>query len=266
MSDASPVPLDQATLELLADMEPVLRRMGVRWFLIGAIARDLLLPETIHAPDYRRTQDVDLAVWLPDEAAFQSLMDRLEATGNFERDRLNSIRLHHRGGMLADLIPFGDLATEQGEVHLTRPSVLTLDIPGLLEVEARIVSHQIADRTCYTCPPEGLLLLKLLSNDDRPERTQDLTDIRLLLEAVFNIAAYEIATEHFDLFDQYEGTSNQSYGQEIAGHFLGRKLKSLLQSNDKLRTRILTILRKKDDAIWSAMARGLIDAFRSPGI
>ena len=38
MSDASPVPLDQATLELLADMEPVLRRMGVRWFLIGAIA------------------------------------------------------------------------------------------------------------------------------------------------------------------------------------------------------------------------------------
>ena len=48
MSDASPVPLDQATLELLADMEPVLRRMGVRWFLIGAIARDLLLPETIH--------------------------------------------------------------------------------------------------------------------------------------------------------------------------------------------------------------------------
>ena len=85
-------------------------------------------------------------------------MDRLEATGNFERDRLNSIRLHHRGGMLADLIPFGDLATEQGEVHLTRPSVLTLDIPvcSKWKPELSVTRSQIEPatlvrlRVCYS--------------------------------------------------------------------------------------------------------------------
>ncbi|MFZ7153296.1 MAG: hypothetical protein ACO1HP_05930 [Bacteroidota bacterium] len=257
MSDASPIPLDQPTLALLADLEPVLQTSGLRWYLIGAIARDLLLPETLQANDYRRTLDVDLAVWLPDEHAFHVLQDRLEATGAFRRDERNPIRLQHREGMQADLIPFGGLASEQGEVRLTKPMAFTIEFPGLQEMEAHIVTHQAGERVLYSCPAEGLLLLKLLSNDDRPERTQDLTDIELLLKGVFEVLVYEISTEHFDLYDKYDGTANPRYGQEIAGHFLGRKMRSLLLTNEPLKARILAILQRRDDATWSAVANGL---------
>lgn len=84
----------------------------------------------------------------------------------------------------------------------------------------------------------SIILLKLISFDDRPERrTQDIKDIALILNHYFHIESDEIYDHHNDLF------GNEEYELiDIAAIVIGREMQSVLSSNKLLQDRILNIL------------------------
>jgi predicted nucleotidyltransferase len=105
--------------------------------------------------------------------------------------------------------------------------------------EESLPQIELADRhqfKCCTLP--GILLLKLMAWDDRPEvRRDDIIDISDILHHFFDMYDEEIWSNHNDLFN----TENANL-KWIAARVMGREMKRIAQRNSQLYERLLNIL------------------------
>ena len=112
--------LDPFIAEMLKLMGNVFREYNVDYYLVGALARDIRLSAHESFAAKRRTKDVDIAVMLDDEDLFYAVKDALVATGHFEESENKPIKLIYKGGIEVDLLPFGEIETEDRELQLSR--------------------------------------------------------------------------------------------------------------------------------------------------
>lgn len=114
-----------------------------------------------------------------------------------------------------------------------------------------------AELSLNVCTLEGLVLLKLVANNDNPSRTKDITDIEHFLEVYFEMNSNEIYTEYMDVMELYD-TAIPNYLPLVSARVIGRKMKTMMETantNDYLKT----ILNKRPVATWQAMLDGLND-------
>lgn len=81
----------------------------IRFFVIGATARDILLEKGYGIKTDRATVDIDLGVQVTGWDDYGSLISGMIATGVFTRDRNNLQRLLYRKSYPVDVIPFGTI-------------------------------------------------------------------------------------------------------------------------------------------------------------
>jgi predicted nucleotidyltransferase len=80
-----------------------------------------------------------------------------------------------------------------------------MDMRGFKEVHPFVETLKIAEGLYLdVCTLEGLVMLKLIANDDNPGRTKDISDIEHVLEIYFDINNNEIYTEYMDVMDLYD--------------------------------------------------------------
>ena len=89
---------------------------GLRLFIVGAQARDLLLQYVYDLPVHRATNDIDFGVIVESWDEFARLRDDLIVDKNFQPHRTMRQRLVHQSGILIDLVPFGDLEEVSGQI------------------------------------------------------------------------------------------------------------------------------------------------------
>jgi len=257
MSEQNEIILDPNIITMLTEMEAVFRKFDIDYYLAGAFARDVQFQ--IKQPDsnFRKTDDVDLAVCISHEDRYNEVMDALAVTGSFVRDEKEIIKLHYRLGIEVDLIPFGEIEDETRTVKLTKPKAFTLQMPGFAEAAAFTEEIKSGNLTLNTCPIEGLVMLKLISWDDRPHRTHDLTDIDNIIDAYFDWNSDEIYSSHFEVMEKYDTNDSHFYLRKISAHIIGLKMKSLLANSLELFERVKAILKKKQNPRWEALINGL---------
>jgi hypothetical protein len=147
--------------EVLGDAASHLRRLEVPFALVGGLA-------VAARGEVRFTQDVDLAVVRPDDAAVEKLVRDMAANGFvpvvlLEQEsvgRIATVRLRSRSGVVVDL-----LAASCG----IEPEIV--ERASTLEVEGA--------GTIPVAQVEELLAMKVLSM--RPKRPHDVTDAKGLL-------------------------------------------------------------------------------------
>lgn len=259
MSEQNEIILDPAILAMLSEMEVVFKRFGIDYYLAGAFARDVHFQSKHTGKIYRRTDDVDLAVLINNEDKYNVVMDALVASGSFTRDSDEIIKLYYKSGLEVDLIPFGGIEDANREVKLTKPKAFTLQMPGFLETFPFIEILKSGSFSLKTCPIEGLIMLKLISNNDRPDRTHDLTDIDNIIDEYFDWNSEEIYTAHSDVLDKYDTNDLKFYMPKISAHTIGRKMKPLLAGSQDLRQRVIGILKGKVNPRWEALLKGLTE-------
>lgn len=260
MSEQNEIILDPNIITMLTEMEAVFRQFEIDYYLAGAFARDVQFQTKQPDSNFRKTDDVDLAVCISHEERYNEVMDALEATGSFVRDKKEIIKLHYKLGLEVDLIPFGEIEDENRDVKLTKPIAFTLQMPGFAEAAAFTEEIKSGNLTLNTCPIEGLVMLKLISWDDRPQRTHDLTDIDNIIDAYFDWNSDEVYEFHNDIFNSYEGVEAAMWEKVISAHIIGRKMKPLLAGSPELHERVNTILKKKQNPRWEALLNGLNEA------
>ena len=80
------------------------------------------------------------------------------------------------------------------------------------------------------CTLPGIVILKLIAWDDRPEnRRDDIKDISDILHHFFDMYDEEIWENHSDLFDDEEADLKQ-----VAARVMGREMNKIARRNDKL--------------------------------
>jgi len=98
----------------LADLAEAINRVSpdLRYFLVGASARDLLLEHAHNIDPGRNTNDVDLALTVDNWAEFEQMRLRLIEGGQFAPIGNLAHTLLFEGRYELDLVPFGDVEQE----------------------------------------------------------------------------------------------------------------------------------------------------------
>lgn len=258
MSEEKEIQLSPNVIEMLHEMENVFNKFGVEYYLVGAFARDVQFQTKNPESFIRKTNDIDLAISISNENGYNAIIDALVATSSFTRDEKEIIKLHYKLGIEVDLIPFGKIEDQNREVKLKKPKAFTLQMPGFAEAFPFIEIIKLGDLAINTCPIDGLVMLKLISWDDRPHRTKDIDDIEKIIKAYFDWNTDEIYETYFDVMEIYDTNDVYFYLPKVSAHIIGRKMKRLLETSPDLKNRIINILGKREDPLWESIKMGLI--------
>lgn len=203
--------------ELIADF----RRAAPAYepFVVGAMARDLLLHYGFGVPVSRATEDVDFAFAVANWDEFNLLRDALLASEAFTRGRPASHRLIHSDGIPVDLIPFGGVEQPDGSIMWPDDSVMS--VLGYREARASAVEICLPqEQTLLTVSLPMLTVLKLVAWADRHIRAprKDAADIFLILRNYLNgenTARLYAEASHLLKADDFD---YESAGAWLAGH------------------------------------------------
>ncbi len=243
---------------MLADLEAVFLRFGIDFYLVGAVARDIHLSAKEQLTSARGTKDVDLAITISDEGQYNQVKAALVETGLFEAHETEAIKLMYKNSIEVDLLPFGDIEQSNRNVRLTNPTFV-LNMPGFTEVYPFVKDFELDNgQIIKVCTMEGIVLLKLIANNDRPQRTKDITDIEHIIQSYFGLYDDDIYTVHYEILELYD-TNDADYIQLVCARLIGRKMKTMLEASPELAQRINAILSKRETARWHAMLDGMLD-------
>jgi len=118
--------LDQVLLEVLREVDRVAGELSLDYFVVGAMARDILLNGVFGLSAGRATRDVDVAVAVKGWQEFEAIKAHLVRTRAFSSDERIAQRLYNRSGSVErgcplDLIPFAQFRARFQEARLSEP-------------------------------------------------------------------------------------------------------------------------------------------------
>ena len=246
--------------EMLSALERGLEKFGVDFYLVGAVARDVWMSGINNIDPRRTTGDIDFAVLINDKGTYEALKEYLIEKEGFNPYKGNAYVLIWKGQTEVDLLPFGAIEDEEGKVTMSGLGLININLQGFTEVyEEGLPQLDLEDKHQFKfCTLPGIVVLKLIAWDDRPEvRRDDIKDVSDILNHFFYMYDEEIWKNHHDLFNEED--VDLKY---IAARVMGREISKIANRNEKLFTRISEILdRNTEDIPNSKMAAIMVEYF-----
>lgn len=214
-------------------LERALKKISVDFYLIGAQSRDVWTNH-IDLKGKRTTADIDYLVYVKDHETWKELINYLKIEERFKQDEKLPYRFYKEG--IIDLIPFGGIE-QDGEIILENPTT-ELSVVGCKEVT---LDESITEGNFKIITLPGLCILKLVAYYEKPDiRAKDFDDYLFLVINYHDIAGEELFMgNHDDLIaDDFELRA-------ASARMLGRHLAPVLNKNDKLKNKIISVLEDK---------------------
>ena len=194
----------------------------VRFFVIGATARDMVFECGYNIPTARATRDIDLAVQVATWDEFQSLKNALIATGQFANSKMMQ-RMVYQNEIPIDIVPFGAIENE-GSISWPPDDSVKMNVAGFNDAyhatqTVRLRESPVLDIQVVT--PAALVILKLMAWKERSsEHSRDAIDLALILRCYLGAGHTErLAEEHSDLLDDdfdFERSGARLLGRDVA--------------------------------------------------
>ena len=243
-------------IELFGVLEEELQLLGIDFYVIGALARDIMITGKYDILIPRATSDVDIAVMIPEYSVYDTLKSNLLKRG-FTEDKTKGYRLFYKNFIMLDLLPFGDIEKTDSTVKIYGKEIHTLSVIGLNEIKDYTELIEYSDKKSFkvtTLP--SICILKLISWYDKPaDRAKDIDDLTFIISKYADINASKIYDNHFDLL------SNGWNDDIISPRVLGRDIGSILNSTIKLKDAVINILKENTQDIFSSRLSVLMSQF-----
>jgi len=226
--------------EMLSALERGLEKFGIDFYLVGAVARDVWMSGIHQIAPRRTTGDIDFAVLINDKGTYQELKEYLIEKEGFHQSKGNAFVLIWKDKSEVDLLPFGAIEDEEGKVTAAGLGLTNISLQGFTEVfEEGLPQLDLEGKHQFKfCTLPGIVLLKMIAWDDRPEkRRDDIKDISDILNHFFNMYDEVIWENHNDLFEDENADLIH-----IAARVMGREMRKIAKRNEKLFGRIEGIL------------------------
>lgn len=188
LSVAREHPLDPATLEVLRQVDRVGRELALDYFVVGAMARDILLSGVFGLDAGRATSDVDLGLAVEGWPQFEAIKAHLVGTGAFVSDERKVQRLYHRTasggrGYPLDIIPFGGVEQPENEIAWPPDRSVVMNVAGYGEALVSAVPVEVEPGFIVRVASlPGLAVLKIVAWVDRgTDDSRDAIDLATLL-------------------------------------------------------------------------------------
>jgi predicted nucleotidyltransferase len=247
---------------MLSALERGFKIFGIDFYLVGAVARDVWMSGINKIVPRRTTGDIDFAVLINDKGTYEALKEYLIHTEGFHPYKGNSFVLIWKDKTEVDLLPFGAIENEDGRVIADGLGLTNISLQGFTEVyEEGLPQLDLEGEHQFKfCTLPGIVLLKMIAWDDRPEkRRDDIKDISDILNHFFNMYDNEIWENHHDLFGHEDADL-----KIIAARVMGREMSKIAKRNERLLARIAGILdANTNDIANSPMAAIMVEYFEN---
>ncbi len=212
-------PLPDGKLAVLTLMDRVARQVNLRYLVVGATARDILMYYLHGFPLNRASPDIDFAVAIESWSAFTAFKAALLREPPLRSDARIPYRLHYSvtvdDGFPVDLVPFGGVEISPAQVAWPPDMAIVMNVAGYAEALDSAVTVYVAD-DCEipVASIPGLVMTKLIAWLDRGQSNpKDAVDFRYLLENYADA-----------------GNADRLYGEELPLlHSCGYQLSMLVQ-------------------------------------
>ena len=216
--------IDPLALALFENLSDAAGSMRIRFFVVGATARDMIFELGHGRPSRRATLDMDVGVRVSSWGEFETLKETLLASGDFAQTK-EVHRLLFRGERLLDILPFGGIADPKGEIRWPPNGHLVMSVVGF--EDAYLAAQHVRVRAnppldVLVASPAGLAIMKLTAWAERPEeRKRDARDLAHIIENYLDVGNYErLLEDHRDLVEvenfDYVRAGARLLGRDIA--------------------------------------------------
>lgn len=226
--------------EMLYALERGLDKFGIDFYLVGAVARNVWMTGINNIAPRRTTGDIDFAVLINDKGVYEALKTYLILTEGFQPYKGNEYVLIWKENLEVDLLPFGAIDDEDAKFKSNGLGSTSISLQGFSEIyNDGLPTLDLEGKHQFKfCTLPGIVLLKLIAWDDRPEsRRDDIKDISDILNHFFDMNDNEIFENHHDLFEKEEASL-----KHIAARVMGREMSKIAKKNELLFSRIVGIL------------------------
>ncbi|WP_341838615.1 nucleotidyl transferase AbiEii/AbiGii toxin family protein [Chitinophaga pollutisoli] len=248
--------------DMLQALERGFKKFEIDFYLVGAVSRNVWMSGINNISPRRATRDIDFAVFINDKGIYEAIKEYFISEEDFEAYKGNAFVLLWKDGTQVDLLPFGNIEDENRRVTVEGTGYTSVNVDGFKEIyDEGLPEIEMQDVSPFkVCTLPGIIVLKLIAWDDRPEvRRDDIKDISDIISHFFSMNDNLIWDEHSDLFE-----GDDADLQLISARVIGRLIKKIADRNDKLQERIQRILANNaGEPAESRMAAIMVEYFNT---
>lgn len=227
---------NEALRDIILALEEALEKIGIDYYLIGALARDAWFQQEKIVS--RTTADVDFAILVPQKEKFEELKTFLAREKGYVETKGNSFAMISPGGITVDILPFGSIEIDE-ELNMANgeAQVVTNGFKEVFSAALEQFESEDGQLRIKIASLPGIVLLKLIAHQDRPEiRIKDPGDILEILHYYFDLNSGLIYEHHDSVFDDEQPL------EMISARVIGREIGKIVSENPTLRQRVNTYL------------------------
>jgi len=235
--------------EMLERLTIFFNSEGSEFYVIGATARDIIL-SGIHSQTLaRKTNDLDIAIAIPNWSKFYDISTGLCKLEGFEKSKEQTQRFLYKSQFPLDIVPFGGIARDDNHIYWPPEESQAMSVAGFIDVAKHTLEITVDNSftICVASLP-GIFLLKLSAWRDRHiSSNKDADDMAFIISSYLEINEQRAVKENYDLYE------DEKFSTFLAGAtLLGRDMKKILWPNPDILYEFFSILRtelsKKDDS------------------
>lgn len=233
---------------LLDELIPVFQKLEIKFFVIGATARDIIM-ELHGEKSGRRTQDIDIAIAVDKWEEFSTIEKEIIQLSNFQKDKKQKQRFLYLNDFQLDIVPYGGITTNEDKIFWPPDQSFAMSVLGFEEAEKDLVRVKIDDSVEIDIVSlAGIFLLKIVAWNDRNHKgNKDADDIGFILSNYLNIHEERAAMEHYEDVYEMENFSITKAGATLLGIDIAQLLSN--GSKDKIKEIITKELERKESSI-----------------
>lgn len=214
---------------LLAELVPIFDSLGLRYYIIGATARDIVMEIYGEAPG-RRTKDIDFAIAVNNWGDFETLETSILSNSNFTKSQAKQ-QFIYLDEIEVDLVPYGKLA-KNDKIFWPPDETIAMSILGFKEAEKSLITTEIDGLEIEVASLASIFLLKLIAWNDRYlGGNKDADDLGFVLQNYLPVNEERAATKYYDEVYEIENFSIIKGGAAL----LGIDVSGLIGENDHVK-------------------------------
>ncbi len=212
--------------EVLEAISNIAVSLDIRFFVVGATARDIILHYGFNVAIKRATEDVDLGVMVESWKKFGLLKESMLGSGLFVKDKKEPQRFYYKGGFPVDIVPFGQISEPNAIISWPESNGVEMNTLGFKESYDNSVLIRLKTDPVFEirfASLAGLATMKIISwKDNYPFRSKDAKDFEYIMRNYIDAGNYERVYdgEESDLLKvddpDYEGISARLLGRDVA--------------------------------------------------
>jgi len=223
--------LDSSYIAAIKEIKKVADSLKISFFIIGALARDIIMEYFYEIKAPRMTMDIDLGIKISRWKQFDKLINTLEKSGEFKK--LKEKRRVLYNDILIDIVPFGDISDKNERISWPPENEVVMSVMGFNEVYnystlVRLQNNPTLEVKIPTLP--GLAILKLFAwKDNFPNRSKDAEDLLFIMKNYENAGIFDKLYK-----SELQLLESEDFDNQVAGIVLLGKEMSKICTNQTI--------------------------------